>query len=372
MKFTFSQNVMEKGLQQVIGTISARMPMPSLSNIHLKLNGKMLEMTSTDLEVTTTAFIELIDSEGSGGFLIPAKRFADIVRELPDVPLDLDVPEPGKVYLTGEFKGKYTLPGGDPEDFPELPPVEKKALFKIHADVFKRIVGKTLFAVSRDEMRPVLTGLFMRIRPGSLTVVATDGHRLSRLTREGIDYDGDSIDVIIPMKALNLIQRTIQDEEVIEITLAETKASFATERLSLITRLIDGRYPNYESVIPMNNPGRLLARTSDFMATIKRVHIFASQLSHQVLLHLDNVQMDLKSEDQEIGSEAKESLDISYEGAVMDIAYNGSYLMDMLRQIDTEEVVFEMNTHEDAVVIRPTSQQTDEDFLMLLMPIRLR
>jgi len=229
-----------------------------------------------------------------------------------------------------------------------------------------------LFAVSHDEMRPVLTGLFLRVRTGSLTVVATDGHRLSRITREGIDYGGNSVDVIVPMKALNLIQRTIEDEETLEIALAETRASFRTEKFALITRLIDGRYPNYESVIPTENPGNLLVRTSDFMSAIRRVHIFASQLSHQVLLHLEPTLMDMKSEDQEIGSEAKESLGISYEGQPMDIAYNGNYLMDVLRQIDTEETVFEMSTHEDAAVIHPTSQQNNENFLMLLMPIRLR
>ncbi len=372
MRFTFTQSSMEKGLLLVMGTISTRVPMPSLSNLHLKLEGKVLEITATDLEVTTTAYIELLDSEGSGDVLVPAKRFQEIIRQLPDVPLEITIPEPGKVFLRGDFKGEYKLPGGDPVDFPELPPIDPKISFSFSGEDLKRMISKTLFAVSRDEMRPVLNGLLFQVRPGELTVVATDGHKLSKIVKTGLDYNDDPIDVIIPTKALGILQKTLEFEDNPVITLAETRASFKTDHQILITRLIEGYYPRFESVIPEDNPKRLRANASDFVSAIRRVHIFSSQLSHQVRLKIEADSVTIQSEDQELGGEGSESVNITFEGEEMEIAYNGSYLMDVLRQIGTEDVIFEMKGFEDAAIIKPTSQEENEDFLMLLMPIRLQ
>ncbi len=372
MRFTFSQVSMTRGLQRVMGAISTRVPMPSLSNLQMKLDGKKLEITATDLEITITSSIDLNEAEGAGGVLVQAKRFQELIRELPDVPLEMEVPEMNKILLKGEGIGKYVLPGGDPVEFPELPAVDAKLSFEMNAEVLKRMISKTIFAVSHDEMRPVLTGLLMQLRPNELRVAATDGHRLSRISKRNTAYTGEPIDVIIPMKALNLLMRNLGDDEKPEIALAENRASFKAESQRLVTRLIDGHYPRYESVIPDENPGRLLARTSDLMAAVRRVSIFANQISKQIKLKIDKERMLLESEDQDMGGQGSEELAINYEGEPLEIAYNAGYLMDVLKQIDTEEVIFELGSHDDAAVIRPTSQEEDEDLLMLLMPIRLR
>ncbi len=372
MKFSFSQLSMLKGLQRIIGAVPSKMPMPSLGNIHLSLEGKTLSLTATDLEVTVTSRVELIESDGTGSVLIQAKRFQELVRELPDVPLEIEIQEPLKIFLKGEGVGVYTLPGGDPVEFPELPQVDAKLTFNMPAENLKRMVSKTVFAVSRDEMRPILTGLLLQMRPGEIRMAATDGHRLSRILRKDIEYTGEPRDVVIPMKAFSLLMRNLEDGDTPEIGIAETRSSFSTEEQRVITRLIDGQYPKYESVIPESNPNRMTVRTDDFMSAVRRVAIFASQLSRQVKVALDKTSMRLESEDPELGGRAEEEVSVEYVGEPVEIAYNAVYLMDVLKQVDTEEVVFELATSNDAAVIRSAEQQDNEDFLMLLMPIRLR
>jgi len=363
---------MLKSIQQVIGAVSPRMPMPALSNFQLKLDGQKLTITATDLEVTISSTVELIEASGSGGVLIQAKRFHDLIRELPETPLEIEVLEPFKVKLRGEGVGQYDLPGEDPIDFPELPTVEGSSSFVMDTEVFRRIVGKTIFAVSKDEMRPVLTGILFQLRSGELRVVATDGHRLSRVLRQDVNYNGETRDEIIPMKALNLLSRNLADRDQITVALAETRASFTATGQRLITRLIDGHYPKYENVIPKDNPNKMRIRLSEFTSGLRRVQIFASQITRQVKLTMAPTTGSLEAEDPEYGGRGREEVSMDYEGEPLEIAYNATYLMDAIRQIDTEEAYFELASSNDAAIIRPTTQQENEDFLMLLMPIRLR
>ncbi|MDP8240499.1 MAG: DNA polymerase III subunit beta [Candidatus Hatepunaea meridiana] len=372
MKFSFNQASMAKSLQRIMGAVPTRMPMQSLGNIHFKLKDQALEMTATDLEITVTTKVEVIESEGDGSILIQAKRFNDIIRELPEVILEIDVQEPFKVTLKGEGMGVYTLPGGDPMDFPELPPIDSQLSFSLSGDCLKRVISKTSFAVSHDEMRPILTGVLMQIRPDELRVVATDGHRLSRIVKRGIDYTGESRDIVIPMKAFSLLMRNLEDADNPIIGIAETRASFKTDDLRLTTRLIEGHYPKYENVIPENNPNKLTINTDDMISTIKRVSIFANQISHQVKLTVAADSVLLETEDPDLGGRGEEKILANFEGAPLEIAYNSNYLMDVLKQVETDEFVFALNTSNDAAVFQGTTVDGAEDFLILLMPIRLK
>lgn len=372
MKFTFTPSSMLKSLQQVGGAVSTKVAIPSLANFHLKLEGRSLRMTATDLEVTISSTIDLLEAEGSGGILVPAKRFQDLIRELPDLPVEIEVQEPFKVMLKVEGIGLYNLPGDDPLNFPELPVVDARLSFRMPTEQFKRMIGKTLFAVSNDDMRPVLTGILFQMRGGEMRMVATDGHRLSRVTRQGINFSGDPRDDIIPMKALSLLQRSLEDDDEIEVGLAETRASFTTSGQQLITRLIDGHYPKYESVIPSANPNHLRVKLTDFMSSVRRVSIFSSHISRQIKLSIGPGKTEVEAEDPENGGRGHEEFAVDYQGEPLEIAYNASYLMDALRQIDTEDASLELGGANDAAVIHPTSQVANEDFVMLLMPIRLR
>ncbi|MBC8465807.1 DNA polymerase III subunit beta [bacterium] len=363
---------MIRGLQRIIGAVSVRAPMPSLSNIQLRLDGKKLELTATDLEITITSNIDLDEAEGTGGVLVQAKRFQELIREIPDVPLEIEVHDSNKVALRGEGIGSYNLPGSDTVEFPEIPVIDPKMSFSIDSEIFKKMISKTIFAVSRDDMRPVLTGLFLQIRPGELTIVATDGHRLSRIINRSLDYQGDPIEIIVPMKALSLLVRNLDGTDMPVISLAETRASFQTGDQLLLTRLIDGNYPRYQSVIPDSFSGKLIAKTDDFLAAAKRVAICSSQLSHQVKLEITPNELKIEAEDQDTGGKGQEIISVDYNGEPLEIAYNAVYLLDVLKQIDTEEVIFEMGSSDDAAIVRPSSQEDNEDFLMLLMPIRLK
>jgi len=363
---------MAKGLSKVMGAVSAKAPIPSLSNLHLKLNGSMLEVTGTDLDLTITAKVELVESEGEGGILVHARRFQDIIRELPDVVLEMTVEDETRVLLKGNGIGIYTIPAGNVADFPEIPSVDPQFSFGLSNDVLRRVITKAIFAVSHDEMRPILTGLLFQLRPDELRVVATDGHRLSRIIRNDISYQGDSRDVTIPMKSLSTLMKNLSDEDDLQIGIAQSRAAFTTNSHNLITRLIDGNYPKYEGVIPQSNPGRLTVRVDEMMAAVRRVQIFASQMSKQLKLEIQSDKVVVQAEDPDTGGRAEESIACEYTGNPLEIAYNAGYLTDILKQIDTEEAHFEMATSNDGAVIKPTSQMDGEDFLMLLMPIRLR
>lgn len=372
MKFSFTQSVMLKALQRVMGAVSSRVPMPSLNNLHFRLDGKSLEITATDLEITVTARIDLVESEGSGEALVQARRFQDLIRELPDVSLELEVNEKGQIVLKGEGVGTYSLPGDDPLEFPEMPTVDADLTFSLTGEKFRRIISKTIFAVSADEMRPILTGLLVQIEPEKLTVVATDGHRLSRIIQSGIDYDGDPRDVIVPMKALSVFMKNLEISDMPSLGLAETRASFSSENHGLITRLIDGVYPKYEGVIPRDNSFRLQVRTGDLMSAVRRVAIFSNQISKQINLRIEGATVKLDSEDPDTGGRGEEELAVDYNGEPLEVAYNANYLMDVLKQVDTEETIIAFGMSKDAAIIYPTSQEENEDFMMLLMPIRLR
>jgi len=362
---------MAKGLQKVMGAVSNKAPIPSLSNLHLMLDGSSLKMTGTDLDLTITAEVEVIEVEGEGGVLVNAKRFQEIIRELPDVPLEMNVQD-GNVVLSGTGIGNYTIPAGNISDYPDIPKVDPQFSFDLTADVLRRVITKTIFAVSHDEMRPILTGLLIQLRPDELRVVATDGHRLARIVRHDINYQGEPRDVTVPMKALNLLMKNLSDDDQPVIGIAQSRASFKTATQTLITRLIDGNYPKYEGVIPTSNPGKLLAGIDELISAVKRVSIFASQLSRQIKFKVDNATVEITADDPESGARGEETISCEYTGDPLLIAYNATYLMDILRQIDTEEVIFELATSNDGAIIKPTSQRDGEDFIMLLMPIRLR
>lgn len=362
---------MKRGVQRVMGVVPTRLPMPSLGNIFVSLKNKILEITATDLEITVTAKVEILESEGEGSVLIQAKRFQDIINQLPDVPLEIEVQESLRVTLRGEGVGEYILPGGDPIDFPELPVIDARVSFNMSGEILKRLITKTMFAVSHDEMRPILTGVLIQLRMNEICIVATDGHRLSRIKRSDISYTGEEKDVVVPMKALNQLMHGIEDDDEPTIGIAETRASFTTDNQRLTTRLIDGHYPNYKSVIPEDNPNTMTVNTDDMMSVVKRISVFAHPISHQVKITIKQDSAKLEAEDPEIGGRGEESIAVNYEGEPLELAYNCTYLADVLRQIDTEEAAFKLNTSNDAAVIRSTAQNDDEDLLMLLMPIRL-
>jgi DNA polymerase III subunit beta len=304
---------------------------------------------------------------------LPAKILADIVRELPDIPITLYTESGNKLVLKTE-KGEYKISTQPKEDFPKVNVEEDGFEFDMATDVLIRMTNKTIFAVSMDELRPALTGINMEMLANELRFVATDGHRLSKIIMS--DFEGPEDlqkNMIIPTKTLNLLLRNVdpEEQESISIRIGEDHIVFNMNKSVIYSKLINGTYPNYERVIPKDNNQKLQVNKDLFISTLRRVSIFSSSLTHQVRLIINKNQMTIRSEDIEFGAEGKETIDASFTDESLHIGYNSNYLMDVLRHIEQEEVIFEVRDSLSSAIIYPAEQNENENHIMLLMPIRL-
>lgn len=303
---------------------------------------------------------------------VPAKLFAEIVRELPEVPVNIRTDGGDKIILKTD-KGEYKISVQPREDFPNIIVEEGEQVLTLTGETLARMTNKTIFAVSTDELRPALTGINIELADGDLVFVATDGHRLSRVKRMNFQAaDSDvKLKMIVPTKALNLMLRNLDDAEEVGMQVGKDHVLFRLPKTIIYSKLINAVYPNYERVLPVDNDKRLRLNRDLFISTLRRVSIFSSSLTNQVRLVISPTEMTVYSEDIEFGAEAKESMPVEFTHDGMQIGYNSAYLLDILRHIDTDEVVFELKDSNSAAIIRPAEQQENEDILMLLMPIRI-
>jgi DNA polymerase-3 subunit beta len=304
-----------------------------------------------------------------GKVTVPARRFAEIVRELPpdDVKIGSD-----ELKLTLDCAiGQFTLMGMDPEEFPKLPEIEESAKLTLPGPEFARAIRATSYSVSTDETRPVLNGMLLELREGALRLVATDGHRLARFTLRDPGLRGaKKADVIIPPKPLNLVQKIVADTgSPVEVMIARNYAIFAVGETTIYSRLLEGPFPNYEQVIPRDNPKRAVVQRGAFISSLRRVSILADSLTHQVRLSLRKNKIELKVQTNDVG-EASETLKSEYDGADLDIGFNASYLAEALRNIEGENIVLALDKPTTAAVILPAGEGPEET-LALVMPLRL-
>jgi len=233
------------------------------------------------------------------------------------------------------------------------------------------MINKVMFAVSRDELRPQLTGVYMKVMPNELRLVTTDGHRLVKIMQKHGGFKGEGHECIIPAKAMNTVARMCEREGEVQVFLGDNQIGFRCGPTTLITKLIEGRYPNYEAVIPPENKSLLTVDLDQLQAAVRRAAIVSNEISRQIRLKLRNDHMQILVEDIEQGNEGQETVPCTFTGEPMDIGYNAGYVLDILKQVDTGEVVFELGTPTSAGIVKPTEQEKDEDLLMLIMPVRL-
>ncbi|MBD3385786.1 DNA polymerase III subunit beta [candidate division KSB1 bacterium] len=372
MNFSISKSVFHDSLNKVIGVVPQKTTISVLTCILLDLDGNQLSLMGTDLEISIKTLIE-VDGTEDGTVAVPAKILADIVRELPDIPLTLYTESGNKLVLKTE-KGEYKISTQPKEDFPKVNVEEDGFEFDMATDVLVRMTNQTIFAVSMDELRPALTGINMEMLANELRFVATDGHRLSKIILS--DFEGPEDlqkNMIIPTKTLNLLLRNADPEkqESISIRIGEDHIVFNMDKSVIYSKLINGTYPNYDRVIPKDNNQKLQVNKDLFISTLRRVSIFSSSLTHQVRLIISKNQMTIRSEDIEFGAEGKETIDASFTDESLHIGYNSNYLMDVLRHIEHEDVIFEVKDSLSSAIIYPAEQNENENHIMLLMPIRL-
>ncbi len=369
MKFTVSRDELADKLQTVLSVVSTRTTLPILGNILLKGEGDQLQIAATDLDLSVTCTVAAKVSKG-GVTTVPGRTFSDMVRELPDEDVVVNVSNNRMEIKTG--RGTYKISGMPAEEFPKLPTITTSGEIHIPGDQLKSMVRRTAYAVSVDPTRPALNGILWQENGEKMHMVATDGHRLARITLPENHLAGHKSDLIIPPKALALVIKILGDSaDSVGIALGEKNILFRVGDTIVTTRLVEGPYPNYEQVIPTSNDKRMSVDAATLMAGVRRVAVLSNSLTHQVKFALSNDKLELSAANQDIGGEAKESLPCQYQGEDLEIGYNATYVLDMLKNYEDGDVVFELATSVSAGIIRAAKESKDEDYVCLIMPLRL-
>ncbi|MFH0761318.1 MAG: DNA polymerase III subunit beta [Bacteroidota bacterium] len=372
MKFIISSSLLLKNLQAIIGVINANNTLPILDDFLFELKENELKVTSSDLETTMSVAIKPDRSEEPGNIAIPAKILVDILKTFPDIPLSFSISESNQQVEISAGEGKYKLSGHKSDEYPRTPLLEETTSVELQSDVLAEAINKTLFATGNDELRLVLSGVFCELTPEDTTFVATDAHKLVRYKRTDAKST-ESASFILPKKPLNLIKNTLAAQEVpVKLEYNKANAFFSFHNIELVCRLIDGKYPNYEAVIPTNNPNKLTIDRVSLLTSIRRVSIFANQSTHQIRFKISGKELVLSAEDIDFSNEAKERLTCAYEGDDMEIGFNSKFMVEMLNNIDTDEITIEMSAPTRAGILLPVGgENKDEDILMLVMPVML-
>jgi len=328
-----------------------------------------LSLKVTDLDVSMTTTLE-VDTQKVGSIAVPAKIFYEIVRELPDFDLEISSFENRLEIKCGS--GVYKMSGLPPDDFPKLPDVHVGRQIKMSGEVLNRAIKKVLFAVSRDETRPSLNGVFWHSKDEGLSLVATDGHRLAKVSRNDLKIGGYSKDIIVPPKVLdNLVKLMGEEPGEVGVIINESSIVFVLENEILTSRLLEGPYPNYDQVVPKDNKKLLTVDKDLLTAALKRVAILSNSLTHQVKFSLKAEELELSATNFDFGGEAREKMAVSYKAEDLEIGYNANYVLDILKQIDGDEAIFELNTSTTAAIVKSSKPEEHEEHFFLVMPLRL-
>jgi DNA polymerase III subunit beta len=378
MELTIQQGDLAFAVARALGSVSSKSPLPLLSCVLIEAEKGGLRVTGTDLDVTTSVRVAC-NVSSVGKIAVSARHFHEVVRKMPKGTLTLAVRDGQCQVDYGDGKGWSRFPVQDPAEFPRIPELKGESRVTLEGATLSRLAARTMFSASTEETRPQLNGVLVVSGDKNLTFVATDGHRLSRATRQG-SFEGLSAQgIIIPTRALQAVGRTAEEATSpveIEIAAGRNQAGFSTQvgeyRVQIITRLLEGAYPNYEQVIPKDNPRSMTVRRLDLIEAIDIVASHADNVTKQVRFSLRKQELGVSSATQELGA-GEQKLAAEYDGEALEIGYNASYLLDILRGIPTEQVVFRLKTALSAGVIEPVGAmpQSEEELLCLIMPLRL-
>jgi len=385
MRLTVDRSEFWRGMSTVLEAVASKPAQPVLSNVLMEAEEGFLVLAATNLNLSIRTRVGASVSR-SGRITVPARTLADIAREWPDTELELEVVD-GRLVLSGllgageKGEGEYTLAVTAPDEFPDIPEslegltIDVNGSNEVDGNLIRAMIEKTSFAVSRDETRPVLNGVLWRIEPECMIMVATDGSRLAEfrqsLSREAFEGESGSAEAILPPQICTQLVRLLDSQDELEkVVLGETQVLFQLGKTTLVSRLIEGPYVDYEQVIPRDNDQRLKMAVDQLLAAVRRVSVLSSTYTHQVRVTLDEQRVELRASSQEIGGEAKEVIPADYSGDKLELAYNAQYLLEVLRKLDTADVIVDVKDPVTAAVVRPGEQQEGVDNYYLLMPMR--
>lgn len=367
MEFKVNSKVLEKLLSKIIPAVPSRTPMPILENFLFEIKEGALTVCATDLEIALRSSIN-VAADSNIKMVIPARLLYDILRTLDETQIKFETETNSKLRLTTE-NGTYNLSYTSSEDFPAIPTVNEDKEININGDDLKKSIDQTSFAMSKEDMRPAMTGTLLEFSEDGLKFVTTDGHRLVKLVNKNIKSDIEE-QYIIPERAISVLSKLLNENDV-KIYLSKTNISFHIGDLEFISRLIGDKYPSYNSVIPLENENLLKVKTSELLSTIKRMGLFSASSTKQVKFSINKNSLEVSAEDIDHGSNAKENVACEYAGETMEIGFNTTYVNDVLSHVNGEEVIFKLHSPTKACIIEPSSEKENEEIMMLLMPVRL-
>ncbi|WP_010182487.1 DNA polymerase III subunit beta [Aquimarina agarilytica] len=370
MKFIVSSSYLLKQLQVLGGVINNNNALPILDNFLFELIGNDLLVSASDLETTIVAKIQ-VESEDSGNIAVPAKLLLETLKTFPEQPLTFVLQDNNTIEISSNH-GKYALAYADGNEFPKAVSLEEPSATNIPGNVLANAISKTIFASGNDELRPVMSGVFFQFSPEELTFVATDAHKLVKYTRSDVTAN-QVAEFIMPKKPLNLLKSILagSDTDVL-IEYNESNAKFSFDDVELVCRLIDGKYPNYEAVIPKENPNKLSIERSQFLSSVRRVSIFSNKTTHQIRLKIAGAELNISAEDIDYSNKAEERLTCDYQGDDIQIGFNSRFFVEMLNNLNATDVQLEMSLPNRAGILTPIDGlEEGEKVTMLVMPVML-
>lgn len=374
MKFVVSSSELLGHLQAISRVISTKNTLPILDNFLFNLSGSNLEITASDLESTLITRMKLENTDGEGMIALPARILLDTLKEFSVQPLTFDINNSTMAVVISSENGKFNVVGQNGIDFPALPAIkkEKKFSFDINADVMLAGISRTLFATADDELRPVMGGIFVEASTDRITFVASDAHKLVRYQRTDAHAD-DNSSFILPKKPASLLRNILPREEgTVTVEFDDKNAFFNLSNYKVVCRLVEGNYPNYNSVIPKNNPRKITIDRVEFYNTLKRVSVFSNQASNLVKLQLKGNQVVVSAQDIDFSISAYERIKCQYESDEIEIGFKSVFLLEILANITSQDVMIELADPTRAGLFLPAvAENESEDLLMLLMPMMI-
>ncbi len=352
-----------KGIQTVSPIVPTRSTLPILSHLLIETKKDAIQITGTDLEIgiTTTIPAEILEE---GSIAIPAKRLSDLLKELPNEMLQLGSKKNQQASIECG-KGVFKIMGLSKEEFPHLPHSVSHEAISIQQNLLQKMLSLVVFSVSKDESRYVLTGILFVSKKNTLRLVATDGRRMAMIDREVKSAPAGEQNRIVPEKTINELIRLLGGEEAVKISFKESQIVFDLGNTILISRLIDGKFPNYEQVIPAESPHRLRASREEFLLAVRRIGLWSTQESPSIRFDLAADKLTVSKQTPEVG-EAHEQITVEYSGPEFSIGFNPNYLIDVLKVLPEEQIEIELPGPD-----RPGVMRTKEHYVYIVLPMQL-
>jgi DNA polymerase-3 subunit beta len=368
MKFIVSSSALLKQLQLINGVINSNTVLPILEDFLFEIDKNRLNVVATDLETVMKIQMD-IEAKDTGKVCIPAKIMMDSLKNLPDQPLTFNIDKNFGVEITSD-NGKYKVMGENPDNFPKEPAPDDANSFEMNSSALVTAISKTIFAVSSDDLRPAMSGVFFELDPKSFTAVATDAHRLVKYKRK--DVECAKTDSFVVPKKLSLLKNALPDnDDVLKISYNQNHLFVSHGNMQMTCRLIDARFPDYKVVIPAENPYRMTVNKTEFQNALRRVSIFSNKSTNQVALNITGSLLQLTAQDVDFSFEGNERMNCRYDGEDLQIAFNAKFMVEMLGSTSSEEVRVELSTPTKAGIMKPVEEDENEELLMLVMPLML-